>query len=109
MRTPPDGYRLLVGNGSMTVTPHVYSKLGIVDPQKFTPVVMLLQSPLVLVVPAKSPIKNYDQFVAEVKARAKSGKGIDYGTGGAGSLVHVTMELLRERMGGRARGRSRGK
>ncbi|GAB2467682.1 MAG: Bug family tripartite tricarboxylate transporter substrate binding protein [Comamonas sp.] len=100
MRAPTDGYKLLVGNGSMTVTPHVYSKLGIVDPQKFTPIVTLLQSPLVLAVPAKSPIKNYEQFVAEVKKRAKDGKGIDYGTGGAGSLVHVTMELLRERMGG---------
>jgi len=102
MRTQPDGYRLLVGNGSMTVTPHVYAKLGIIDPQKFTPIVMLLQSPLVLAVPAKSPIKTYEQFVAEVKTRAKNGKGIDYGTGGAGSLVHVTMELLRERMGGPA-------
>jgi tripartite-type tricarboxylate transporter receptor subunit TctC len=99
LRTPPDGYRLLVGNGSMTVTPHVYSKLGIVDPQKFTPIVMLLQSPLVLVVPAKSPIKTYEQFVEEARKRAKDGKGMDYGTGGAGSLVHVTMELLRERMG----------
>ena len=99
MRTQPDGYRLLVGNGSMTVTPHVYAKLGIVDPQKFTPIVVLLQSPLVLAVPAKSPIKSYEQFVAEVKARAKNGKGIDYGSGGTGSLVHVSMELLRERMG----------
>lgn len=99
MRAQPDGYRLLVGNGSMTVTPHVYAKLGIVDPQKFTPIVMLLQSPLVLAVPAKSPVKTYEQFVADVKERAKNGKGIDYGTGGAGSLVHVTMELLRERMG----------
>lgn len=99
MRTQPDGYRLLVGNGSMTVTPHVYSKLGIADPQKFTPIVTLLQSPLVLVVPAKSPIKTYEEFAAEAKKRAKDGKGMDYGTGGAGSLVHVTMELLRERLG----------
>lgn len=102
MRTQPDGYRLLVGNGSMTVTPHVYAKLGIADPQKFTPIVMLLQSPLVLAVPAKSPIKNFEQFAADAKARAKAGKGIDYGTGGTGSLVHVTMELLRERLGGPA-------
>ncbi len=102
MRTQPDGYRLLVGNGSMTITPHVFAKLGLVDPQKFTPIVTLLQSPLVLAVPAKSPIKTYAQFAEEVKKRAKDGKGIDYGTGGAGSLVHVTMELLRERLGGPA-------
>jgi len=34
-----------------------------------------------------------------VKSRAKGGKGIDYGTGGVGALPHVTMELLRERLG----------
>ena len=102
LKAAPDGQKLLVGNGSMTITPHVYSKLGIIDPQKLTPIGVMLQSALVLAVPATSPIKTYAQFAEEVKARAKAGKGIDYGTGGAGSLVHVTMELLRERMGGPA-------
>ncbi|CAG9179889.1 tripartite tricarboxylate transporter substrate binding protein [Cupriavidus respiraculi] len=100
MRAPPDGSKLLVGNGSMTIMPHVYTKLGIVDPQKLTPIGVLLQSPLVLVVPSTSPIKTYAQFVEEVKARDKAGKAIDYGSGGNGALPHVTMELLRERMGG---------
>lgn len=100
MRAAPDGNKLLVGNGSMTIMPHVYTKLGIVDPQKLTPIGVMLQSPLVLVVPASSPIKTYAQFVQEVKARDKSGKTVDYGSGGTGALPHVTMELLRERMGG---------
>ncbi|SPS02416.1 hypothetical protein CBM2634_U10027 [Cupriavidus taiwanensis] len=39
----------------------VYTKLGIVDPQKLTPISVMLQSPLVLVVPASSPIKTYAQ------------------------------------------------
>jgi tripartite-type tricarboxylate transporter receptor subunit TctC len=102
LKAPPDGLKLLVGNGSMTITPHVYSKLGIIDPQKLTPIGVMLQSPLVLAVPSTSAIKTYAQFAEEVKARAKAGKSMDYGTGGAGSLVHVTMELLRERMGGPA-------
>lgn len=100
MRAAPDGYRLLVGNGSMTVTPHVFPKLGIADPQKFTPIGVLLQSPLVLVVPASSPVKTFAQFVELVKSKAKDGKGIDYATPGAGSLVHVATELLRDRLGG---------
>ncbi|MCD2167416.1 Bug family tripartite tricarboxylate transporter substrate binding protein [Comamonas koreensis] len=99
MRSAPDGYRMLVGNGSMTVTPHVFPTLGIVDPTKFVPVGILLQSPLVLVVPAASPVKDFAQFAALVKERAKAGKGVDYGTPGAGSLVHVTTELMRERLG----------
>jgi tripartite-type tricarboxylate transporter receptor subunit TctC len=34
-----------------------------------------------------------------VKTKSKGGKGVDYGTGGVGALPHVTMELLRERLG----------
>ena len=99
MRSAPDGYRLLVGNGSMTVTPHVFPTIGIVDPTKFVPIGILLQSPLVLVVPASSPVKNFEQFVTMIKERAKAGKTVDYATPGAGSLVHVTTELMRERIG----------
>jgi tripartite-type tricarboxylate transporter receptor subunit TctC len=102
LKSPPDGAKLFVGNGSMTITPHVYAKLGIIDPRQLTPIGVMLQSALVLVVPSTSPIKTYAQFVEEAKNKAKAGKGMDYGTGGAGALVHVTMELLRERIGGPA-------
>jgi tripartite-type tricarboxylate transporter receptor subunit TctC len=100
MKAPPDGHRLLVGNGSMTIAPHVYTQIGLVDPRQLTPIGTLLQSALVLAVPASSPIKTYAQFVEHVKTKAKAGSGIDYGTGGIGALPHVTMELLRDRMGG---------
>ena len=99
MKAAPDGHRLLVGNGSMTIAPHVYTTLGIVDPRQLTPIGVMLQSALVLAVPASSPVKTYVQFVELVTAKGKSGAGIDYGTGGVGALPHVTMELLRERLG----------
>lgn len=99
MKAPPDGHRLLVGNGSMTIAAHVYTTLGIVDPRQLTPVGVMLQSALVLAVPASSPIKTYAEFVELVKVKGKNGQGIDYGTGGVGALPHVTMELLRERLG----------
>jgi len=100
LKTAPDGHRLLVGNGSMTIAAHVYTTLGIVDPRQLTPIGTMLQSALVLAVPASSPVKTYAQFVDLVKAKSQSGNGIDYGTGGVGALPHVTMELLRERLGG---------
>lgn len=99
LRAPADGYKLLVGNGSMTIAPHVYTTLGIADPRQLTPIGVMLQSALVLVVPASSPIKTYAQFVEHVQAKTRAGKGLDYGTGGVGALPHVTMELLRERLG----------
>jgi tripartite-type tricarboxylate transporter receptor subunit TctC len=100
LKAAPDGQRLLVGNGSMTIAPHVYTTLGIVDPRQLTPIGMMLQSALVLAVPASSPVKTYAQFVELANAKSKGGGGIDYGTGGVGALPHVTMELLRERLGG---------
>lgn len=99
MKTQPDGHRLLVGNGSMTVAAHVYTTLGIIDPRQLTPIGTMLQSALVLAVPASSPVKTYAQFVELVKFKGTAGSGIDYGTGGVGALPHVTMELLRERLG----------
>lgn len=100
MRSPADGQRLLVGNGSMTIAVHVQSSPGMVDPRQLTPIGVMLQSALVLAVPAISPIKTYADFARHVQARSQAGKGIDYGTGGIGALPHVTMELLRERLGG---------
>ena len=103
LKSPADGHRLLVGNGSMTIAAHVYTTLGIIDPRQLTPIGVMLQSALVLAVPASSPVKTYAQFVELVKAKSKAGNGIDYGTGGVGALPHVTMELLRERIGGDAK------
>lgn len=99
IRVKPDGYRLLVGNGAMTIMPHVYTAAPMVDPRKLTPIGILLQSALVLCVPATSPVKTFDDFVALAKKRDGEGPGIDYGTGGVGSLTQVSMELLRERLG----------
>jgi tripartite-type tricarboxylate transporter receptor subunit TctC len=98
LKAAPDGHRLLVGNGSMTIAAHVYTTLGIIDPRQLTPIGTMLQSALVLAVPASSPIKTYAQFVELVRSKGQAG-GIDYGTGGVGALPHVTMELLRERLG----------
>ena len=100
MKSPADGYKLYVGNGSMTIAAHIYTQVGIVDLRQMTPVGVMLQSALVLAVPASSPVKTYADFVEHVKAKSKAGKSIDYGTGGVGALPHVTMELLRERIGG---------
>jgi tripartite-type tricarboxylate transporter receptor subunit TctC len=99
MKGPADGYKLYVGNGSMTIAAHIYTQVGIVDLRQMTPIGTMLTSALVLAIPASSPIKTYAEFVEHVQARSKSGKSIDYGTGGVGALPHVTMELLRERLG----------
>ena len=99
-KSPPDGYRLLVGNGSnMVLNPHTYRNTTVADPLKLTPIGLLLTSSLMLVVPASLPVKTVEEFIAWVKAEDKAGKTVDYASGGPGSLVQTTMELFRERIG----------
>jgi len=99
LQAAPDGYRLLAGNGIMTIAPHTYRRIQIADPLAFTPIDTMLTSGLALLVPAASPVQTYQDFVQY--ARSAPG-GIDYATSGAGGLTHVTTELWRERIGGPA-------
>jgi len=99
-KAAPDGYRLLVGNGSnMVLNPHTYRNTPVADPLKMTPIGLLLTSSLMLVVPASLPVKDLNEFIAWVKAQDKEGKTVDYASGGPGSLVQTAMELFRERIG----------
>ena len=100
MKAPPDGYKLLVGNGSnMVLNPHTYRNTAMADPLKLVPIGLLLTSSLMLVVPSSLPVKDLTEFIAWVKAQDKAGTGIDYASGGPGSLVQTAMELFRERIG----------
>ena len=99
MKAPPDGYRLLAGNGAMCINPHTYRNTTMVDPLKFTPIGLMLESALVLVVPSSMPVHTFGEYVSWIKAQEKTRGGVDYASSAAGSLTHVTMELMRDRIG----------
>jgi tripartite-type tricarboxylate transporter receptor subunit TctC len=66
------------------------------DPIKdFTPIGMIGGTPNVLVVNAGIPARDVREFVAYL--RANMGK-ISYGSAGAGSLTHLTMELFKQQI-----------
>jgi tripartite-type tricarboxylate transporter receptor subunit TctC len=98
LRAPPDGYKLLTGNGVMTLIPHTVST-PMADPLQFTPIGLMLQSSLVLCVNPKVPAKNLTEFVAFAKEQEKAKGGLDYGSSGLGSVTHASMELFRDRIG----------
>ncbi|MDO9358200.1 MAG: tripartite tricarboxylate transporter substrate binding protein [Polaromonas sp.] len=97
-RAPADGYTLLGGtisshsiNGSLYTTPIGY------DPVKsFSPIAMLGVSPLLLVVPASSPIRTLDDVLKA--SRAKNG-GLTSGSPGIGTSPHMALELLASQSG----------
>jgi tripartite-type tricarboxylate transporter receptor subunit TctC len=93
----PDGYTLLLGSsGPMAIAPNLYKNTGY-DPRKdFTPIMNVAGVAQLLVVPAESKYKTVAEFVAG--AKAAPGK-LSYGSGGAGSTQHLTMEMFKQRAG----------
>lgn len=94
-KSPPDGYTLLLSSTSNAVL-EASSSTGRKLPFDFlkdlTPIGEIGASPLVVVVPADSPIKTLRDLVD--LARAKPNDGIRYGSSGIGSMSHIGMELL---------------
>jgi tripartite-type tricarboxylate transporter receptor subunit TctC len=86
-RAKPDGYNLLMGS----ITPnainiHLYARLGFDPIKDFSPIVHVSSGPIVLVVPASSPMKTVKDVIDF--ARANPGK-LNYGSGGVGSSQHL--------------------
>jgi len=92
-----DPYKLLVANTSFVINPHTYSTPSPI-PTDFTPIGLILESQLVLVVNPAAPAKNLAEFVAWVKAESAKG-GFNYASSGNGGNTHLAMEYFRERAG----------
>jgi tripartite-type tricarboxylate transporter receptor subunit TctC len=95
-RAVPDGYTLMQGyvatHGTTPATRHVnYDAV-----KDFTPIGMIGATPNVLAINAALPVKNVKEFIDYVKRNP--GK-VSYGSAGAGSLTHLTMELFKQETG----------
>ena len=96
-KSPPDGYTLLMGNtGSLTINPYLYAKVGYRTLHDFAPVGLVSSSPLVFVVHPSLPAHTLAELLA--LARQRPGQ-LNFGTGGNGSISHLTAELLKLRTG----------
>lgn len=93
-RSTPDGYTLLMGLSSLTYIPEaarINGRTPAYTPDMLTPIALFSADPTVLVVPAASPIRTVEQFIAE--AKAKPGQ-IAYSSAGNYSALHVPMAML---------------
>ena len=95
-RAPADGYTLMQGYVATHGTSPATRKLPYDAVKDFTPIGMIGGTPNVLVLNVDVPAKDFQQFVAY--AKANPGK-VSYGSAGAGSLTHLTMELLKQQTG----------
>ena len=93
----PDGYTIgYSSTGPLAINPTLYKKLPY-DPQTdFEPIILLNFSPVFLVTHKSMPVNNYQEAIAYIKANP--GK-VEYGSGGSGLTVHITMELMKKEAG----------
>jgi tripartite-type tricarboxylate transporter receptor subunit TctC len=96
VRSPADGYTLLLGAGTITINHLVNKKLPYDVLRDLTPVTQMISVPNVLVVHPAQPMKTLADYVAA--AKAAPGK-LNYGSAGVGSNLHLAMELLKYRTG----------
>ena len=92
-KAAPDGYTLLVSaNGPVAVNRALYEKMPYDSERDLAAISLLVSAPLVLVVDPNLPIQSFADFMAYARNHPNK---FSYATTGAGSAVHLTMELLR--------------
>ena len=93
-RAPADGYTLLANIvTSAVIMPITQGKNLAYDPVgAFQPVAMVCKLPNVLIINKDIPARNFSEFAAWARANPERA---NYGTGGAGSVMHLTGELLK--------------
>lgn len=97
-RSPGDGYTLMVGTIGIHAAYASYSKLGYDPAKELQPIMILGESPNIVLVPENSKYKTFSDFLAD--AKANPGK-INYASAGPGSSVHMVTELFQLAIGQR--------
>jgi tripartite-type tricarboxylate transporter receptor subunit TctC len=98
VKSPPDGYTLLVTpQTSIAVAPALYGKAPYDPAKDFTPITLAGSSPLLMVVHPSFPPKTFSEFV--VLAKKSPPNSLTFGSGGIGSSPHMAGELLAAALG----------
>jgi tripartite-type tricarboxylate transporter receptor subunit TctC len=90
-KAAPDGYTLLHAAAPIAIGAALYSNLPYDVHTSFEPIVSTAIAPLFLVVNAEAPYKTVQEFVAWGKSNPR---GFTFGSPGAGSAPHLTIELF---------------
>ena len=89
-RTNPDGYTFMNISTAHTISQTLYTKLDYNLERDLTPVVVLGNSPLIMVVSAGIPAKSVADLIAEAKKRKMA-----YASGGVGVISHLSGEMFK--------------
>jgi len=97
VRAAPDGYTLMQATSStMAINVSMQKKMAYEPLKDLVPVALLSSSPFFLVVNKDLPVKSVADLIALAKAKPNS---LNYGSGGPGSMHHLSTELLQSLAG----------
>src|SRR6185436_756861 len=97
VRSAPDGYMLMQATSStMAINVSMSKKLAYEPLKDLVPVALLSSSPFFLVVNKDSPLQSVADLISLAKAKPNS---LNYGSGGPGSMHHLSTELLQSLAG----------
>lgn len=95
VKAAADGYTLLFTTPNHTINPALSANLPFDTEKDLTPVSLVAEIPELLVAHAGQPFNTFAEFVAY--ARANPDK-LNYASAGNGTLPHITMELLLQKL-----------
>jgi len=90
-KAAPDGYTLIMTSSTQAINATLYPKLPYDSMRDFSPVCLVGSSPLIVAVPASSPIRNITELIAAAKANPGE---LTYPSAGTGNATHLGGELF---------------
>jgi tripartite-type tricarboxylate transporter receptor subunit TctC len=92
----PDGYTLLfTAQGPLVVNQYLFDKISY-EPEKFTPVSLVVVAYSALMANPKVPAQNVQELIAYAKANPNK---LNYASQGIGTAAHLTAELFKSMAG----------
>jgi len=92
VKAVPDGTTIGIVSNNHVINPSVYKQLPFDSINDITPISVIGSSPMVLVVnPARLPVKDAKEFIAALKARPGA---YNYASSGNGTILHLAAELF---------------
>lgn len=92
-RAPADGYTLYMASQTThAVAPYMYSKTTYDPVKDFTPVAVVVNNPLMLVVHPSLAVRSVKDLISLAKTRPGQ---LSFATGGVGSSGHMSAELFK--------------
>jgi tripartite-type tricarboxylate transporter receptor subunit TctC len=97
MRSPPDGYTILLANiGPFVLAPNMMTKRPYDASRDFTWISQTSGSGFIAAVSVNHPANNLNEFITWAKANSDKA---NFASGGSGSITHLNGELLNQSAG----------